>query len=52
MVECARTLPELQTPMDLQTIIPARVDKGFVEITYACSSCKGETKRWMKTDDD
>ena len=44
--------PNCKTPMDLQTIIPARVDKGFVEITYACSSCKGETKRWMKTDDD
>src|SRR5262249_21957926 len=32
--------------------IPALVAKGFLEITYACPSCKGETKRWVKTDDD
>ena len=44
--------PNCKTNMVLQTIIPAPVDKGFVEITYACSSCKGETKRWVKTDED
>jgi len=38
--------------MVVQTVIPALVAEGFLEITYACPSCKGETKRWVKTDDD
>jgi hypothetical protein len=44
--------PNCKADMALQTIIPAPAAEGFVEIAYACSSCKGETKRWVKTEDD
>ena len=44
--------PNCKTGMVVQTVSPALVAEGFLEITYACHSCKGETKRWVKTDDD
>ena len=40
--------PNCRADMTLRTVIPVMFPEGFIEITYACPACKGETKRQVK----
>jgi endogenous inhibitor of DNA gyrase (YacG/DUF329 family) len=42
--------PNCRTDMTLRTVIPVMSREGFLEITYACPTCQGETKRQVKDD--
>jgi hypothetical protein len=40
--------PNCPADMILRTVIPVMSSEGFLEITYACPACNGETKRQVK----
>lgn len=42
------TCPNCQTDMILQAVAAVAHPEGFLEITYDCPTCKGETKRQVK----
>jgi hypothetical protein len=40
--------PNCRADMTLRTVIPVMSPEEFLEITYACPACEGETKRQVK----
>ena len=40
--------PNCLVDMVVQTVMAVPLVRDFLEITYVCPSCQGETKRWAK----